>query len=100
MHLGCLPFGAFTVDNSGAIYFNNGQVVNGATNTLAIYRAAEIAFNTQLGPNYQIQGVSALSGTWPNISTNIPGTGGSISYMVTTRNNPQMFYRVETTDNP
>jgi len=47
-----------------------------------------------VGTSYQIQGISALSGTWSNISTNIPGTGGTISYVVPTRDTAQMFFRV------
>jgi nitrate reductase cytochrome c-type subunit len=92
--LGLNPFGAFTVPGSGVIYFDDNNIVNGATNTVAIYTAAEIAFNTQVGTTYQIQGVSALTGGWQNISTNIPGTGGSISYLTPTRDNVQMFFRV------
>jgi len=76
------------------IYFNGNNIVNGATNTVAIYKAAEIVFNTQVGTTYTIQGISALTGSWQNISTNIPGTGGSISYLTPTRNNAQMFFRV------
>ena len=92
--LGLAPNAGFTVGNSGVIYFNGNNIVNGATNTIAIYTAAEIAFNTQPGVTYQIQGNSALTGGWVNISTNIPGTGGSISYLTPTRNNAQMFFRV------
>jgi len=92
--LGLNPSAGFTVGGSGTIYFNGKNIVNGATNTIAIYTAAEIAFNTQVGTTYQIQGISALTGSWQNISTNIPGTGGSISYLTPTRNNVQMFYRV------
>ena len=92
--LGLDPHGAFTVPGSGTIYLNGTNIVNGATNTIVIYTAAEIAFNTQMGVSYQIQGVNALTGTWQNISTNIPGTGGSITYLTPTRNVPQMFYRV------
>lgn len=92
--LGANPFGAFTVPGSGVIYLNDGTVENGATNTIAIYTAAEISFNTQTSVNYQIQGITALTGTWQNISTNIPGTGNSISYLTPTRGVPQMFYRV------
>jgi len=47
-----------------------------------------------VGTTYQIQGISSLTGSWQNISTNIPGTGGSFSYLTPTRNNAQMFYRV------
>jgi hypothetical protein len=92
--LGLNPFSAFTVPGSGVIYFNGNNIVNGATNTVAIYTAAEIAFNTRVGTAYQIQGITSLTGGWQNISTNIPGTGGSISYLTPTRNNLQMFFRV------
>jgi hypothetical protein len=91
--LGLAPNAGFTVGN-GVIYFNGNNIVNGATNTVAIYTAAEIAFNTQVGTTYQIQGNSILTGGWVNISTNIPGTGGSISYLTPTRGNAQMFFRV------
>ncbi len=92
--LGLAPTASFTVDGSGTVFFNGNNIVNGATNTIAIYTAAEIAFNTQVGTSYQIQGISSLSGTWSDISTNIPGTGGTISYVVPTRNDAQMFFRV------
>ena len=92
--LGLAPTAGFTVDGSGVIYFDGDNIVNGATNTIAIYKAAEIAFDTQVGTTYQIQGISDLTGSWQNISTNIPGTGGSISYVTPTRNNVQMFFRV------
>jgi hypothetical protein len=92
--LGLAPTATFTVDGSGTVFFNGNNIVNGATNTIAIYTAAEIAFDTKVGTSYQIQGISALSGTWSNISTNIPGTGGTISYVVPTRNTAQMFFRV------
>ena len=67
---------------------NGYDIVNGATNTMAIYTAAEIAFNTQVGETYTIQGITALTGNWQNISTNIPGTGTAISYLTPTRGNP------------
>jgi Cytochrome c554 and c-prime len=92
--LGLAPTAGFTVGNSGVIYFDGDNIVNGATNTIAIYTAAEVAFDTKVGTTYQIQGITALTGGWQNISTNIPGTGGSISYLVPTRNNTQMFFRV------
>jgi len=94
--LGLNPFTttAVTGANTGTIYFNGNNIVNGATNTVAIYTAAEIAFNTQVGTTYQIQGVTALTGGWQNISTNIPGTGGSVSYVTPTRGNAQWFFRV------
>jgi len=91
--LGLNPFSSSTAVN-GVIYLNGKNIVNGATNTVAIYTAAEIAFNTQVGTTYTIQGITALTGNWFNISTNIPGTGGSISYLTPERNNAQMFFRV------
>lgn len=93
--LGLAPTASFTVDGSGTIFFNGKNIVNGSTNTVvAIYTAAEIAFDTKVGTTYQIQGISSLSGSWSNISTNILGTGGSISYVVPTRDTAQMFFRV------
>ena len=47
----------------------NTLVNSGVTNTIAIYTAAEIAFNTTQGNTYQIQGISSLTGGWQNIST-------------------------------
>jgi nitrate reductase cytochrome c-type subunit len=92
--LGLSPNATFKVGNSGVIYFDGNTVVNGSTNAIAIYTAAEIAFNTTVGESYQIQGISSLTSGWTDISTNIPGTGASISYVTPTRNNAQMFFRV------
>ncbi len=89
------PTSAYKVAGSGVISVNNGTVLNGATNTIAIYTAAEIVFNTVQGTTYTIQGISQLTGSaWQNISTNIPGTGTAISYLTPTRGVSQMFYRV------
>jgi len=96
-NLGLNPFSNAEAATNGVIYFNGKNIVNGATNTIAIYTAAEIDFNTQTNFTYTIQGISALSGgIWQNVSTNIPGTGGTISYLTPTRNNAQMFFRVIT----
>ncbi len=91
--LGLDPHSTSTAVN-GVVYVNGANIVNGATNTIAIYTAAEIAFNTQVGTTYTIQGITALTGNWSNISTNIPGTGTAISYLTPTRGNTQMYYRV------
>ena len=88
------PTSAYKVAGSGVISVNDGTVLNGDTNNIAIYTAAEIAFNTVPGATYQIQGISELTGAWANISTNIPGTGTAISYLTPTRGVQQMFYRV------
>ena len=71
-------------------------VNSGVTNTIAIYTAAEIAFNTTPNYTYQIQGIASLSGGWQNIGNPILGTGNSISYLTPTRTNAQMFFRVIT----
>ncbi len=75
-------------------------VNSGVTNSIAIYTAAEIAFNTTQGNTYQIQGISNLSGGWQNIGNPILGTGNSVSYLTPTRNNAQMFFRVITNPGP
>ncbi len=90
--LGLDPHSGSTAIN-GVIYVNGKNLISG-TNTIAIYTAAEVVFNTQIGTTYTIQGISALTGSWQNISTNISGTGTSVSYLTPTRNNVQMFYRV------
>ena len=79
----------------GVVWMNGKTLVNsGVTNTIAIYTAAEVAFNTQMGSTYQIQAISSLSGGWQNVGNPLPGTGNSISYLTPTRNNAQMFFRV------
>jgi hypothetical protein len=90
--LGLDPHSGSTAIN-GVVYVNGKSVISG-TNTVAIYTAAEVVFNTEVGKTYTIQGISALTGNWQNISTNITGTGTSVSYLTPTRNNVQMFYRV------
>ena len=92
--LGLAPNAGFKVGGSGVIYFNGNNIVNGAPNTIAIYTAAEVVFDTVVGTTYQIQGISALTGSWQNIGTNIVGTGSSISYVTPTRGTTQMFFRV------
>jgi len=79
----------------GVVWMNGNNLVNsGVTHTIAIYTAAEIAFNTTLNNTYQIQGIASLSGGWQNIGNPILGTGGSVSYLTPTRANAQMFFRV------
>ena len=81
----------------GVVWMDGKTLVNsGVTNTIAIYTAAEIAFNTTQGNTYQIQGISTLSGGWQNIGNPILGTGDPVSYVTPTRNNAQMFFRVIT----
>jgi hypothetical protein len=80
----------------GVVWANGNTLANpyGATNTIQIYTAAEVAFNTVLGKTYQIQAASSLSKGWQNIGYPIPGTGESVSYVTPTRQNVQQFFRV------
>ncbi len=86
-----LPNGVVWVSGKNLV---NPPVSPGETNTVEIYTAAEVAFNTQLGVSYQIQSISSLSAGWQNIGNPIQGTGTPISYVTPTRNGVQMFFRV------
>ena len=77
----------------GVVWANN-AAIGGGTNTIHIYTAAEVAFDTEVGKTYQIQSVSSLSGGWQNVGSPIPGTGASISYVTPTRSKAQQYYRV------
>ena len=76
------------------VVWANATALGGETNTVHIYTAAEVVFDTEVGTSYQIQSVSSLSGGWQNIGGPIAGTGQSISYVTPTRSNAQQFYRV------
>jgi hypothetical protein len=76
------------------VVWANGTSIGGGTNTIHIYTAAEIAFDTELGRNYQIQAISSLGGGWRNIGAPIPGTGQAISYLTPMRTNAEQYYRV------
>jgi hypothetical protein len=78
----------------GVVYADGSEIGGSNTNSVKIYTAAEVAFNTVPGETYQIQEVASLSGGWQTISSNIPGTGASYSYLTPTRNNVQQFFRV------
>jgi hypothetical protein len=64
------------------------------TNTVEIYTAAEVVFNSQVGTTYQIQSISSLGDPWQNVGGSVAGTGGTISYVTPTRDVPQQFFRV------
>ncbi len=83
-----------TVTNG--VEWANVTAIGGATNTVHIYTAAEVAFDTEVGKTYQIQSISSLSDGWQNVGSPVQGTGNSISLLTTTRNNVQQFYRVIT----
>ena len=93
--LGLDPTSSGITVPGGVVWANGKTLINsGVTNTIAIYTAAEVAFNTQVGSNYQIQGITQLSGGWQNVGNPIPGTGNTVSYLTATRTNAQMFFRV------
>ena len=78
----------------GVVWANGATLVNSTDNAVAIYTAAEVAFDTVVGTSYQIQGISTLGGGWQNIGSPIAGTGSSVSYVTPTRSSVQQFFRV------
>ena len=80
----------------GMVWANGNSLVNpiGATNTIQIYTAAEVAFNTVQGKTYQVQAASSVSSGWQNVGAPIPGSGKAVSYVTPTRQNVKQFYRV------
>jgi hypothetical protein len=82
---------------TNGVIWANVTAIAGGTNTIHIYTAAEVSFDTAVGKTYQIQGVSSLSGGWRNIGGPIQGTGAAISYLTPARQNVQQFFRVVST---
>ncbi len=79
----------------GVVWASGKEVGNpDGTNTVHIYTAAEVAFDSQVDTNYYIQEVSALSGGWQTIAGPIAGTGAQISYVTPTRKGVQQYFRV------
>ncbi len=76
------------------VVWSNGTSIGGGTNTIHIYTAAEIAFDTEVGRTYQIQAISNFGSGWQNVGTPLAGTGQAISYVTPTRSKAQQFYRV------
>ncbi|MFO1487665.1 MAG: cytochrome c3 family protein [Verrucomicrobiota bacterium] len=95
-NLGLNPLFALNATNtpSGVVWVNGKNMINSTNNTIAIFTAAEVAFDTGVGTNYQIQGISTLNGGWQNIGAAIPGTGSTVSYLTPTRTNTMQFFRV------
>ena len=91
--LGLNPTIAGLTVPDGVVWANAGSI-GGGTNSIHIYTAAEIAFDTEVGKNYQIQSISTLGGGWQNLGAPLPGTGQAISYVTPTRSNAQQYYRV------
>lgn len=91
--LGLNPLVAGLLVPDGVVWADASSI-GGSANSIHIYTAAEIAFNTEVGKSYQIQSVSALSSGWQNIGGPIAGTGQATSYVTPTRSSAQRFYRV------
>lgn len=91
--LGLNPTVAGIALPDGVVWANTGSV-GGTNSPVRIYTAAEVVFDTEAGKTYQIQAISTLGGGWTNVGTPIAGTGTSMSFMTSTRNNVQQFFRV------
>jgi hypothetical protein len=80
----------------GGVVWANGNKLGGSagTNTVQIYTAAEVTFNTQVGTTYQILASTGLAGGWQPVGVPIAGTGNAVSYVTPTRQNVQQYYRV------
>jgi hypothetical protein len=69
--------------------------LRGSTNTVQIYTAADVTWNTVAGTSYQVQAINFLGGGWQNIGSPIVATNtASMSYLTPTRGTLQQFYRV------
>lgn len=79
----------------GVIWANAGKI-GGTANSVRIYTAAEVVFDTEAGKTYQVEAISTLGGGWTKVGAPITGTGSAISYVTPTRSNGQQFYRVVT----
>lgn len=81
---------------NGVVYANGNTLGgNSSSNSIEIYTAAQITFNTVAGTTYQIQEVSALSQGWQNVGTPIVATNtASMSYLTPMQGNVQQYFRV------
>jgi len=95
--LGLNPLVAGTVLPDGVVWANSTQNQNVSTNSIQIFTAAEVSFNTEVGKTYQLQAISDLGGGWANVGDPVVGTGESFSFMTPTRNNTQQYFRVSHT---
>jgi hypothetical protein len=103
--LGLNPTNAGLAVPNGVVYANaSGLGGNSSSNSIEIFTAAQITFNTVQGTSYQIQEIDDLSGTWQNVGPLIVATNtGSMSYLTPTQGingsnaPPQQFFRVVST---
>jgi hypothetical protein len=92
--LGLDPTKAGITIPGGVALVNGDKLSDSPDNTVSIYTAAEVVFDTQVGTSYQIQGISTVGGGWQNIGAPIAGTGSAVSYLAPTRSDLQQFFRV------
>ncbi len=60
-----------------------------------ILPAGELEFPSEVGKTYAIQTLSELNAVWTNVMTNMAGTGGPLTHLISTRDGAgQAFYRV------
>jgi len=79
----------------GVVWTSGSGAVGGSTNTIQIYTAADITFDTVPGTSYQIQAINFLGGGWQNVGSAFVATNsGSMSYLTPTRGTLQQYYRV------
>jgi hypothetical protein len=80
----------------GGVVWANGKSLNSSspTNTIHIYTAAEVSFDTEAGKSYQLQSINTITGGWQPIGIPITGTGSNMSYVTPTRPNVEQYYRV------
>jgi hypothetical protein len=80
---------------NGVVWTSGTGAVGGSTNTVQIYTAADIVFNTVAGTSYQIQAINFLGGGWQNVGPAFVATNsGSMSYLTPTHGTLQQYYRV------
>jgi len=93
--LGLNPTVAGIQVSNGVVYANGTGALLGSTNTIQIYTAADVTFNTVAGTTYQLQEVSTLGGGWQNVGEPLVATNNAaFSYLTPTRGNLQQFFRV------
>jgi hypothetical protein len=94
--LGLNPMVAGLTLPNGVVYADgNALGGNTPTNTLEIYTAADVTFDTVQGTTYQIQETSSLSDGWQDVGYPIVATNtASVSYLTPTTGDLQQFFRV------
>jgi len=78
----------------GVVWVNGDKLADSPDNTVSIYTAAEVVFDTVEGTSYQIQAISAVGDGWTNVGAPMAGTGSAVSYVTQTRPGLQQFFRV------